>query len=97
MSVQENPYRYIKKQNDKANDQVLEIIDKYRLLTGMTWREFIFSCIAFYIRQENSEIADAIIDYLNKVPKPGRPVGTSIKRKLNEMGVNPKHIQKPQF
>jgi|DEB19_MinimDraft_3_1074340.scaffolds.fasta_scaffold30539_3 hypothetical protein len=95
MSWNENPYRYIKKQNDKRNTDILQIIDQYRLLTGMTWREFIFACMAFYIRQENPDVADAIGEYIRNTPPPGRPKGNSVKVKLNEMGVNPKTVQKP--
>lgn len=97
MSWNENPYRYIKKQNDKRNTDILQIIDQYRLLTGMTWREFIFACIGFYIRQENPIIADAISEYIKNTPAPGRPKGNSVRVKLNEMGVNPNLVKKPEI
>ena len=47
MSWNENPYRYIKKQNDKRNTDILQIIDQYRLLTGMTWRNLYLPVLAF--------------------------------------------------
>jgi hypothetical protein len=87
------PERYITDYTDHDGGTIYNLINKYRLLMGLTWREFTFTCIAFYIRQENPEIADAIAKYVTTLPRPGRPKGRSVNQELKKMGVNPASIE----
>lgn len=73
--------------------EMFEMVDKYRTLMGLGWHDFIYIGFASVIREDNEDLADAILYYVKNRRKPGRPKGTSVKAKLQRMGVNPRTLQ----
>lgn len=98
-AMQTHIKRYVKhnKQADQedalTNNRIYDLIDEYRILLGMTWREFIWSSIANTIQDDNEPLAEAIRMNLRSKNPPGRPKGSSIKAKLAQMGVSAEDIK----
>lgn len=91
-------YRYLMRytNDDDSNKMkdIYQLIDQYRVLSNMTWREFLYTSIAEYIRNDNPALADEIINSFKQLRKAGRPVGSSVKTKLYRMGIDPNSIRK---
>lgn len=73
--------------------EIQELVDKYRVLMGLTWHDFIYIGISMVIREDNEDLADMVLHYVKNRRKPGRPKGTSLKIKMRNMGVNPNNLQ----
>jgi len=88
------PEAYIFNAPQTPNDvEVKEILDRYRLLMGMTWYDFILVGSSLIMRTDNPEIADFVLSHVKSRPKPGRPKGKSVRMQLNRMGVRHQDIQ----
>lgn len=91
-------YRYLLRYTNDDDSgkmrEIYEIIDKYRVLSNLTWREFLYLSIAEYVKEDNPDLSDAIIDGLKSLRKVGRPAGSSVKQKLYRMGIDPSTIEK---
>lgn len=73
--------------------EIFEMVDKYRVLMGLGWHDFIYIGFASVIREDNDELADAVLHYVKTRRRPGRPKGSSVRVKLQRMGVNPRTLQ----
>jgi len=71
------------------SQKMYDLVDQYRIFCQMTWKEFLYTAIAEYVKDENPAVADAIHMYLRTMRKPGRPKGTGVKQRLLRMGVIP--------
>lgn len=62
--------------------QIWELVDYYRLLTGMTTEHFLLSAIGNFIEKDNEMLATAVKDYLTYLRKNprrrGRPYGYTV-------------------
>lgn len=84
--------------SDEAKD-LLALVDQYRVLSGLTWHDFCYIGFAKIIEEDNADLANLIYVYIKNRRRPGRPAGSSLKSKMQAMGVNPytyqnKHISK---
>jgi len=60
--------------NDKKGMEVHELLNYYRMLKKVTWRELVLESLADYIELENQAIADLTREYIKVMPKGiGRP------------------------
>lgn len=61
-------------QNDLDGRELYDYLNYYRLLRRQTWKEFTMEAYATLIGLENEEIANAIIKYMQDMPRGvGRP------------------------
>lgn len=73
--------------------EMIALVDKYRLLMGLTWHDFIVIGFANTIAEDNKEMASWLLTYVKNRRKPGRPKGQSVKAKLQRMGVDPSKVK----
>jgi len=78
-----------KEASTNSYKELYTLIDKFRILSRMTWAEFILTAIGYYILEQNETLGKAILLYIDKRPKPGRPKNSGLKAKMREMGVLP--------
>ena len=72
---------------DKRGHEIWELINYYRVLSRMTWFDFILESIKGYIMLDNEAIAKAIqayIDYRHRMVKMGRPIGSSVSDEIKK-------------
>lgn len=81
--------------NAKTPDsqEMFELVDKYRVLMGLSWHDFCYIGFSYVIREDNEDLANACLNYVKQRRKPGRPKGQSVKAKLQRMGVNPQDVK----
>lgn len=72
--------------------EMMELADKYRVLMGLSWHDFIVIGFASVVREDNDELADAFLRYVKNRRRAGRPKGQSVKAKLQRMGVDPNKV-----
>ena len=73
--------------------EIFQMVDKYRVLMGLGWHDFIYIGFASVMREDNEELADAVLHYVKNRRKVGRPKGQSVKARLRSMGVNPNTLK----
>ena len=69
--------------------ELLELVDQYRVLSGLTWHDFCYIGFAKVIEEDNEDLAHLIYQYIRDRRRPGRPKGTSLKKQMQAMGVDP--------
>lgn len=91
-------YRYLRRYTGDSEDirmkELYEIIDQYRILSNMTWKEFIYLSIAKFAEEDNIMLAEEIRKQVRTFKKPGRPVGSSKDMKLMKMGIDPSTVER---
>lgn len=93
MSVKSRPERMLfNVSKNPEYEEMMEMADKYRALMGLSWHDFIVLGFASIIREDNAELADYFLHYVKTRRRPGRPKGSSVKAKLQRMGVNPQDV-----
>lgn len=94
MSVKSRPERMLFNTSKTPEyEEMMEMADKYRALMGLSWHDFIVIGFASVIREDNEELADWFLNYVKTRRRPGRPKGSSVKAKLQRMGVNPQQVK----
>lgn len=87
---QQRPERFI--YNTATTDEakeILTLVDQYRVLSGLTWHDFCYISFAKLIEEDNPDLAAAVYQYVKTRRRQGRPKGTSLRAKMQAMGVNP--------
>ncbi len=93
MSVKEQPEKALFNGPKTAEYlDLMDLLNKYRILTGLSWHDFIMVGFSFMIREDNEDLADACLTYVKNRRGPGRPKGQSVKSNLQRMGVNPQDV-----
>lgn len=60
---------YIYLGQSERDQEIIDLIDQYRLYTGKSWKGFVLGAIADHIAQENQEVALRIVNYLMTNPR----------------------------
>jgi hypothetical protein len=87
------PEKFIFNPGTEAGEEILKLVDQYRVLMGLTWHDFCYIGFSMVIREDNEDLADHVLTYVKTRRRPGRPVGSGLKSRMRRAGVDPNEIQ----